>query len=142
MKFRFNQQFQRFFSALVEDPEIRVSVNEEFSPIFERQGYEQEYAALSGGERTSIALAYRLALNVIVQQEASIGAGDLLIMDEPTDGFSKEELTKMRDILRELKCKQVILVSHERELEGMADHIYRVVKVNGTSRIEGAGGAV
>jgi exonuclease SbcC len=142
MKFRFNQQFQRFFSALVEDPEIRVSVNEEFSPIFERQGYEQDYAALSGGERTSIALAYRLALNVIVQQEASIGAGDLLIMDEPTDGFSKEELTKMRDILRELKCKQVILVSHERELEGMADHIYRVVKVNGTSRIEGAGGAV
>src|SRR2546425_4787952 len=60
----------------------------------------------------------------------SIGVGiatllgtDLLILDEPTDGFSKEQLSKFRDVLTELKCPQVILVSHERELEAFADHV-------------------
>jgi exonuclease SbcC len=140
MNSRFNQEFQRFFSALIDDPDVRVRVNEDFTPIFERQSFEQEYDALSGGERTSIALAYRLALNVIVQQEATTGAGDLLILDEPTDGFSREQLSKMRDILKALNCKQVILVSHERELEGMADHVYRVEKGQGGSRVLMMGG--
>ena len=72
----------------------------------------------------------------------SIGVGiatllgtDLLILDEPTDGFSKEQLSKVRDVLTELKCPQVILVSHERELEAFADHVYRVERVNGISRV-------
>ncbi|MDG6934295.1 MAG: SMC family ATPase [Nitrososphaerota archaeon] len=142
MNARFNQEFQRFFSALVDDPEVSVRVNEEFTPIFERQSFEQEYDALSGGERTSIALAYRLALNVVVQQEATTGAGDLLILDEPTDGFSKEQLSKMRDILKALNSKQVILVSHERELEAMADHIFRVDKGEGGSRVSRQKGLV
>jgi hypothetical protein len=31
------------------------------------------------------------------------------------------------------KCPQVILVSHEKELEGFADHVYRVQKSDGVS---------
>jgi exonuclease SbcC len=58
-----------------------------------------------------------------------------LILDEPTDGFSKEQLYKIRDILEELKCPQVILVSHEKELEGFADHIFRVQKSDGVSAL-------
>jgi len=139
MNVRFNEQFQRFFSSLVEEPDVRVRVNEEFTPIFERQGYEQEFEALSGGERTSIALAYRLALNMIVQQESASGAGELLILDEPTDGFSKEQLSKMRDVIKECNCRQVIIVSHERELESMAEHIFIVEKLNGTSTLRKAG---
>src|SRR5579883_2598131 len=139
MNVRFNEQFQRFFSSLVEEPDVRVRVNEEFTPIFERQGYEQDFEALSGGERTSIALAYRLALNMIVQQESTTGAGELLILDEPTDGFSKEQLSKMRDVIKECNCRQVIIVSHERELESMAEHIFIVEKLNGTSTLRKAG---
>lgn len=135
MNDRFNQEFQRFFAALIDDPEVRVRVDEEFTPIFERQDFEQEYDALSGGERTSIALAYRLALNLVLQQEAETGAGDLLILDEPTDGFSKEQLSKMRDILKTLNSKQVIIVSHERELEAIADHIFRVEKGEDGSKV-------
>ena len=41
-----------------------------------------------------------------------------------------------RDILNELKCEQVITVSHERELEGFVDRIYRIRKEAGESRIE------
>jgi len=132
---RFSEQFQRFFSSLVDDPDLRVRVMEDFSPIFERQGYSQEFDSLSGGERTSIALAYRFALNAIVQEDIGSGTGDLVILDEPTDGFSKEQIQKMRDVIEELHSRQVILVSHEEELESMADKIMRVEKVNGTSRV-------
>ncbi|MGD1054466.1 MAG: SMC family ATPase [Nitrososphaerales archaeon] len=132
---RFSEHFQRFFSSLVDDPDLRVRVMEDFSPVFERQGYSQEFDSLSGGERTSIALAYRFALNAIVQEDIGTGTGDLVILDEPTDGFSKEQIQKMRDVIQELHSRQVILVSHEKELESMADKMMIVEKVNGTSRV-------
>jgi exonuclease SbcC len=129
---RFNYHFQRFFSALVEDPDLNVRVKEDFSPVFERQGFEQDFEALSGGERTSVALAYRFALNAIASEDTS-GQGELVILDEPTDGFSKEQIYKMRDLLLELHSKQVLVVSHERELESMSDMVFHVKKVDGTS---------
>jgi len=131
---RFNELFRKWFSILIEDPELQVRVDEDFTPIMERGGYEQRYEMLSGGERTSVALAYRLALNTVVQEIATAAGAGLLILDEPTDGFSREQLFKIRDVLDELKCDQVILVSHERELEGFADHIVRVTKEGGVSR--------
>jgi len=129
---RFDEHFQRFFNSLVDDPDMVVRVKEDFSPIFEREGFEQEFEALSGGERTSMALAYRFALNSVVKESVS-SRPELVILDEPTDGFSKEQVYKMRGLLEELGSKQVILVSHETELESMADHIFRVEKRNGTS---------
>jgi len=60
---------------------------------------------------------------------------NLLILDEPTDGFSKEQLGKVRDILSELQCPQIIIVSHEKELESFADQIFRVTKSHGESKI-------
>jgi DNA repair protein SbcC/Rad50 len=132
---RFNSQFQRWFQVLMEDPDLQVRVDEKFSPVVEREGYEQDFLSLSGGEKTSVAMAYRLALNTLVQEVASGGGTNVLILDEPTDGFSKEQLAKVRDVLDELKCPQVILVSHERELEGFADHVYRVEKNNGVSTV-------
>jgi exonuclease SbcC len=61
---------------------------------------------------------------------------NLLILDEPTDGFSKEQLFKIREILNEIKCPQVIIVSHEKELESFADQVFRVEKKGGVSEIK------
>jgi DNA repair protein SbcC/Rad50 len=135
---RFNEHFQRFFTSLVDDPDMVVRVSEDFSPLFEREGFEQDFEALSGGERTSMALAYRFALNSVVRESVA-SRPELVILDEPTDGFSKEQVYKMRGLLDELDSRQVILVSHERELEPMADHIFRVEKKNGTSVVAGVG---
>ncbi|MGD0423078.1 MAG: SMC family ATPase [Candidatus Bathyarchaeia archaeon] len=132
---RFNDQFQKWFQILIDDPDMQVRVNEDFSPLIEHEGYEQEFIGLSGGEKTSVALAYRLALNTIVQEVAITGGSNLLILDEPTDGFSREQVLKIRDILSEIRCPQVIMVSHEKELEGFADHVFRVRKEDGTSII-------
>jgi exonuclease SbcC len=132
---KFNQQLQKWFQILIEDPELQVRVDEEFSPVVERGEYEQEYVQLSGGERTSVALAYRLALNTTVQEVSTGGGSNLLILDEPTDGFSREQLFKIREILGELKCPQVVMVSHERELEGFSDHVFKIEKIDGNSQI-------
>jgi exonuclease SbcC len=81
-----------------------------------------------------MALAYRFALNSVIR-ESLASQPELVILDEPTDGFSREQVYKMRTLLEELDSKQVILVSHEKELESMADHIFRVEKRNGTSEV-------
>ncbi len=131
----FNNRFQRWFSILVEDNTKEARVDEDFNPIIEQEGYEPPIESLSGGEKTSIALAYRLTLNTIVQRLAVGLKSNLLILDEPTDGFSKEQLFKIRDILDEIKAPQVIIVSHERELESFANHVFRIEKVNGLSKV-------
>ena len=135
---RFNEHFRRFFTSLVDDPDMIVRVREDFTPVFEREGFEQDFEALSGGERTSMALAYRFALNCVARESIS-AQPELLILDEPTDGFSKEQVYKMRGLLEELGSTQVILVSHEKELESMADHVFRVDKRNGSSYVSDLG---
>jgi exonuclease SbcC len=131
----FNSHFQEWFSTLVEDQSKEARVDENFTPLVEQDGYEQDVDYLSGGERTSLALAYRLALNGIVRRVSRGMKSNLLILDEPTDGFSNEQLAKMREILDEIESPQVIIVSHDKELESFADQIYRVVKEGGESKV-------
>ena len=132
----FDALFRRWFAMLVADPEKEVSVDEDFTPFVTQGGYEQDVRYLSGGERTSVALAYRLALNLLAQK-ASVGMkSNLLVLDEPTDGFSKEQLGSVREVLDEVGCPQVIIVSHDKELESFADQIFKVVKIGDESSTE------
>jgi len=131
----FSKIFSEWFSMLVSDS-LSVRLNEDFTPIITNQDYEIDYAFLSGGERTAIALAYRLSLNKILNSILSqIKTKNVVILDEPTDGFSSEQIDKMRDIFEQLNSEQTILVSHEEKIEGFVDHIIRIKK-DGTSRIE------
>jgi exonuclease SbcC len=131
---QFDNHFQQWFSELMEAGDISVRIDESFSPVVEQDGYEIDAASLSGGERTSLALAYRLALNTMVKQQSSSESG-LLILDEPTDGFSSAQLLRLRDVLQETGCEQIIMVSHEKELESFVDEIYQVSKPSGESVI-------
>lgn len=132
----FDDNFQKWFNLLIDDPSKTGKIDEEFTPLIEQDGYGQEINYLSGGEKTSVALAYRLALNNIVQKVSTGMKSNLLIMDEPTDGFSKEQLFKIRDILNELNYPQIIIVSHERELESFADNIFQIEKTDGVSEVK------
>lgn len=131
----FDSQFKKWFGMLVDDPGKEAKVDEEFTPIIQQDGIDQDVSYLSGGEKTSVALAYRLALNSIVRKVSTGMQSNMLILDEPTDGFSKEQLGKVREILDELDCPQIILVSHEKELESFADQIFKVTKADGVSTI-------
>jgi len=132
----FSKLFNEWFSILVYD-NVNVRLDEEFTPVIEQQGYEIDYSFLSGGERTAIALAYRLALNQTINSLLSkINTKDLVILDEPTDGFSEQQLDKMRDVLSQLNVQQLIIVSHESKIEGFVDNIIRMKKENHVSSIE------
>ncbi|MCK5320978.1 AAA family ATPase [Candidatus Pacearchaeota archaeon] len=131
----FSTIFSEWFSMLVSDS-LSVRLDEDFTPLISNQDYEIEYDFLSGGERTAIALAYRLALNQVLNSLLSkIKTKDIVILDEPTDGFATEQIDKMRDIFEQLKAEQIILVSHEQKIEGFVDHVIHVRK-DGVSRIE------
>lgn len=131
----FSSIFSEWFQALVSDS-LTVRLDEDFTPIITNQDYEIDYDFLSGGERTSIALAYRLSLNQVLNSMLSlIKTKGLVILDEPTDGFATEQIEKMRDIFSQLKAEQLIIVSHEEKIEGFVDHVLRVRK-DGVSLIE------
>jgi exonuclease SbcC len=131
----FNKLFQKWFYLLIEVGDIDVEIDEYFTPIVNQSGYHLEVDSLSGGEKTSIALAYRLALNEIIRRMIMLD-DNLLILDEPTDGFSKEQLIQIKLVLEELSAAQVIIVSHEKELEGFVETIFRVVKEREKSQVE------
>jgi len=135
LRSEFSKTFNEWFSILVSDA-LSVRLDEDFTPIISQQDYEIEYDFLSGGERTAVALAYRLALNQVLNSLLSkIKTKDLIILDEPTDGFSAEQLYKMRDIFEQLSFEQMILVSHEQKIEGFVDNVIRIKK-DGVSGIE------
>lgn len=135
VKEEFNRLFQKWFYLLIEVGDIDVEIDEFFTPIVNQSGYHLEVDSLSGGEKSSIALAYRLALNEIIRRMIML-EDNLLILDEPTDGFSKEQLVQIKYVLEELSAAQVIVVSHEKELEGFVETIFRVVKENEKSQVE------
>ena len=131
----FDSLFKKWFGMLVGDPEKEVGVDEDFGPVVTQGGYEQDVKFLSGGERTSVALAYRLALNVLAQRVSAGMKSNLLILDEPTDGFSQEQLGTVREVLDDVGCPQMIIVSHDKELESFADQIFKVEKALGESTV-------
>jgi len=132
----FSKLFSEWFSVLVPES-LSVRLDEEFSPIIEQQDYELSYNYLSGGERTAVALAYRLALNQVINSLLSkIKTRDLIILDEPTDGFSETQLDKMRDVLSQLKVQQLILVSHEAKIESFVENIIKFKKEAGITKVE------
>ncbi|MEM3085548.1 MAG: SMC family ATPase [Halobacteria archaeon] len=92
-----------------------------------------DVSAASGGERVAAALALRAAI-------ARLLAGsrlELLILDEPTvhlDGVRRRELVP---VLRGLGAiPQILVVTHDEELEAAADIVWRVKKENGASTVE------
>jgi exonuclease SbcC len=135
VKEEFNTLFQKWFYLLIEVGDIDVEIDEFFTPVVIQSGYRLEVDSLSGGEKTSIALAYRLALNEIIRRMIMLD-DNLLILDEPTDGFSKEQLVQIKYVLEELSAAQVIVVSHEKELEGFVETIFRVIKESERSHVE------
>jgi len=134
LKVDFSGLLQEWFSMLVSDNFV-IKLDENFTPIIEQQDYEIDYAYLSGGERTAVALAYRLALNQVINSLLSkIKTRDFVILDEPTDGFSESQLDKMRSVLEQLKVNQLIIVSHEQKIEGFVDNVIKLRKDGGISK--------
>jgi DNA repair protein SbcC/Rad50 len=132
----FNGLFEKWFNMLVDSETLAIRLDYDFAPVIIQNGHEIEYSYLSGGERTAAALAYRLALNQVINNIVStVNTRDLLILDEPTDGFSDEQIDRLRNLIDELSIGQLILVSHDAKIESFVDHVIRLEKREHVSRI-------
>jgi exonuclease SbcC len=136
LRIEFSRLFNKWFHILAGES-FDVQIDENFTPVIIQNESEMDYSFLSGGERTAVALAYRLALNQTINSVLSeIKTKDIIILDEPTDGFSDLQLDKMREVLTDLNVPQLIIVSHEQKIESFVDNIIRLKKEGFSSRIE------
>ncbi len=132
----FSDLFQQWFNILIEDETLNVGLDDEFTPFIEQNGYETNVENLSGGEKTAVALSYRLALNKVINDIiGEIKTKDILMLDEPTDGFSTEQLDKIRVVLEQLNIKQIIIVSHETKIESFVDSVILINKTEHISQV-------
>lgn len=130
-----NESFQHWFQYLLQNKQLYGCLDETFTPYIEQDSV-VPFNYLSGGERTATSLAYRLALTTVVNQLLdSIQTKDLLILDEPTDGFSAEQIQSLTELLKELPVNQILIVSHDIALESMVNRVYKIEKVNGVSHV-------
>jgi exonuclease SbcC len=133
----FNSYFKEWFHELVEDKNIEVEIKtDDFQPIIHVNGYESPFKDLSGGEKSALSLAYRLALNKIINERyQEVKTKDLLILDEPTDGFSQQQINRMQFIFEKLNISQMIIISHERNLDSFVTDIFQFKKENHITRV-------
>lgn len=93
---------------------------------------ESSMSMVSGGEKIAIALALRLGIT------KSMAKGDLetILLDEPTIHLDDARRQELINLLKEMSMlPQMIIVTHENQLESAADNLIKVEKENGISKI-------
>ena len=99
--------------------------------VFGPEG-EASMSMVSGGEKIAIALALRLGIT----KAKAKGDLDTILLDEPTihlDSFRRHELINLLKDMTVLP--QMIIVTHESQLENAADNLVKVEKNNGISKV-------
>lgn len=132
---KFNNQVKEWFNILIEEERMEIKIDKQFTPIITQKGYDTKIQNLSGGEKAAVAIAYRLALNEVISElMPGIKTGDIIILDEPTEGFSTNQLDKVREIIEQIKAKQIIIVSHEQKIETFVNKVITITKEGNKSK--------
>ena len=120
----FFNEFNFNYSDLTLDDEYDVTV---YGP----EG-ESSMSMVSGGEKIAIALALRLGIT----QAMANGELDTILLDEPTIHLDASRRHELINLLKDMTLlPQMIIVTHEAQLENAADNLIKVEKENGISRV-------
>ncbi len=123
----FRRKFIEYFTYLMEGHEmISVDIGPDFLPIVKARSGAVigRITQPSGGQLTSISLAYRLALNQVARAMVPQLRKSTLILDEPTYGFSPERVERLKELLRTINSEgasQIIIVTHDQNLLAVGD---------------------
>ncbi|WP_290597194.1 MULTISPECIES: AAA family ATPase [unclassified Archaeoglobus] len=112
-----------------------VPVSEDFDISVIKEGGEISIKSTSGGEKVAIAIALRLAI-----AKALAGKISTIVMDEPTTHLDEERRRELVEIMKSFfregaTIPQMIVITHHRELEDVADTVYRVEKIDCVSSV-------
>ena len=121
----FFEKFNFNYSDLILDDEYNIS-------IYGPEG-ESNIEMVSGGEKIAIALALRLGIT----QAMSKGNIETILLDEPTIHLDTVRKQHLITVLRSMSViPQMLIVTHDDELENAADTLIRVVKEDGISTVK------
>ncbi len=132
---------QQVLDGLVGDPgpTLLINIDETYTPfVISEDGYEREVTNLSGGERTLLAFAYRLGLGQLIMQSRTGHGLYMLLLDEPTESLGREDgsVDRLAEAVSRLKAiEQIIAVTHSEAFAEKAEHVIRVEKEAGASRV-------
>ncbi len=109
----------------IEMDDVRLTDDYEVALIV--RGGEKRMSMLSGGEKVAVAIAFRIALARLAGPRLGV-----MILDEPTANLDEERRRELVNIikygLRETGLTQLIIISHDRELEEAADTVIEVYR--------------
>ncbi len=110
-----------------------VTISEDLGVTARGLGGQLTLNEFSGGQQIAFALSLRFALAKYFSQRF-----DLLILDEPTIHLDQQRRQALTDLLQKLKMKipQMIIVTHDPELEVVGDVVVKVEKVGGFSEVK------
>lgn len=124
--------FERFNLAYSD-----VKIDDDYNIAVIGPGGEQDIDQISGGERVALAIALRLAIARVLS-----GKVETIIMDEPTTHLDEERRKELVNILNSFFREggriipQMLVITHHREIEDVADVVYSISKKEGYSIIE------
>ncbi len=125
-----SQQAARLYADITNDQTGHLRWTEDYEVLVEHQGHQRSFQQLSGGEQMAAALAVRLAL---LHEVSGI---DLVFFDEPTSNLDETRRDNLADQILGIKFfSQLFVVSHDDTFERATDHIVRLTKEGGVSKV-------
>lgn len=126
-----SENARQIYSELMQDYTRHLTWREDYGVTLEVDGYERQFAQLSGGEQMSAALAVRLAL---LRELTNI---DVAFFDEPTANLDEDRRDALaRQILQVKGFRQLFVISHDDTFEQATQNLIRVERIGGISRVE------
>ncbi|WP_455645014.1 AAA family ATPase [Methanosphaera sp.] len=112
-------------------PEIKL--DEDYSITVKNGNSSLSLNMISGGERIALALSLRLGIAKVITKNKT----ELLILDEPTIHLDEERRKELVDIIGKINfVPQMLVVTHDNEMEPLANNIIKINKENGISSSE------
>ncbi len=132
----FKSLFKARFEELRNENDYLLDIDNNYNVIINAGNEETDARALSGGEKTSVAIAYRLALSSLASILGGVGKNELILMDEPTSGLDKEDINALTSAITKITdLKQIVIVTHEDSMKNIADKVIKLKKEAGVSTL-------
>ena len=119
-----------YYLSLFDSP-FTVSINPDSTELMCTFGNENTFVAseLSGGQKMVLAISWRLALHNTFSSEESCG---FITLDEPTNHLDANNIQNLTQVMSQVKQAaedknlQVLVITHEAELEPLFDSVIRL----------------